>query len=80
MKRLAAAMVLLAVAGSLAVAQEARTLKERLSNKASDDQRVDNCHVPTERRGTKPRPDCPSEPRPPTPPGEEGAPTAPGAR
>jgi hypothetical protein len=34
------------------------TSKERLSDKASDDQRVDNCNVPPERRGTRPRPDC----------------------
>jgi hypothetical protein len=34
------------------------TLKERLSDKASDNQRVDNCQVPVERRGSKPRPDC----------------------
>jgi hypothetical protein len=34
----------------------AETLKERLSDKASDEQRVDNCKVPKERRGTKPRP------------------------
>jgi hypothetical protein len=33
------------------------TLKERLGDKASDDQRVDNCKVPVERRGTKVRPD-----------------------
>lgn len=33
------------------------TLKERLSDKASDDQRVDNCKVPVERRGAKQRPD-----------------------
>jgi len=37
---------------------QAETLKERLSDKASDEQRVDNCHVPPERRGGKPRPDC----------------------
>lgn len=37
----------------------ADTLKERLSDKASDEQRVDNCHVPPEKRGPKPRPDCP---------------------
>ena len=36
----------------------AETLKERLSDKASDEQRVDNCHVAPERRGDKPRPDC----------------------
>jgi len=79
-KRLAAAMLVLAIAGSLAMAQEARTLKERLSDKASDEQRVDNCHVPLERRGPKPRPDCPEEPRPPTPTATEGAPAAPRAR
>ena len=33
------------------------TLKERLSDKASDDQRVDNCKVPLDRRGPKIRPD-----------------------
>ena len=46
-----------------AIAQEAQTLKERLSDKASDAQRVDNCHVPPERRGTLPRPDCAKKPR-----------------
>ena len=45
---------------------EAQTLKERLSDKASDAQRVDNCHVPPERRGALPRPDCPANPRPAT--------------
>lgn len=38
-------------------ASEPKTLKERLSDKASDEQRVDNCNVPVERRGTKVRPD-----------------------
>jgi hypothetical protein len=37
--------------------EEGETLKERLSDKASDDQRVDNCNVPVDRRGTKIRPD-----------------------
>lgn len=36
---------------------ESKTLKERLGDKASDEQRVDNCHVPADRRGTKVRPD-----------------------
>ena len=37
-----------------------RTGKERLSDKASDEQRVDDCKVPPERRGSRPRPDaCP---------------------
>lgn len=34
-----------------------QTLKERLGDKASDEQRVDNCKVPVERRGIKVRPD-----------------------
>jgi hypothetical protein len=63
-----------------ALAQEAHTLKERLSDKASDDQRVDNCHVPDERRGTKPRSDCPEKPRPPTAQEEAGIPAAPKPR
>jgi hypothetical protein len=46
-----------------AIAQETQTLKERLSDKASDAQRVDNCNVPLERRGTLPRPDCAEKPR-----------------
>ena len=37
------------------------TLKSRLSDKASDEQRVDNCNVAPERRGSKLRPDCASE-------------------
>ena len=49
-----------------AIAQEVQTLKERLSDKASDAQRVDNCHVPPERRGALPRPDCTEKPRPAT--------------
>jgi hypothetical protein len=36
-----------------------KSLKERLSDKASDEQRVDNCRVPLDRRGSKQRPDCP---------------------
>lgn len=37
---------------------EPKTLKEKLSDKASDEQRVDNCGVPLERRGARSRPDC----------------------
>jgi len=40
-----------------AIAQDTQTLKERLSDKTSDAQRVDNCHVPPERRGPVPRAD-----------------------
>jgi hypothetical protein len=51
----AAAWMVLATA---APGQELRTLKERLSDKGSDNQRVNNCRVPPERRGPVPRPDC----------------------
>ena len=37
--------------------QPTRTAKERLGVKASDEQRVDNCKVPLDRRGPKPQPD-----------------------
>ena len=37
--------------------QPNRTAKERLGGKASDEQRVDNCKVPLDLRGPKPRPD-----------------------
>ena len=37
--------------------QEVRTGKERLGGKATDEQRVDNCKVPLDLRGPKPRPD-----------------------
>jgi hypothetical protein len=41
-------------------AEPTRTGKERLGGKASDEQRVDNCKVPPELRGPKPRADdCP---------------------
>jgi hypothetical protein len=45
---------------------EVKTSKERLSDKAADEQRVDNCRVPVERRGAVMRPTCPGEDRPPT--------------
>ena len=41
-----------------AVQEPPKTPKERLGDKASDDQRVDNCKVPADRRGPKPRPDA----------------------
>lgn len=34
------------------------TAKERLSNKAADNQHINNCKVPPERRGAKPRPEA----------------------
>lgn len=49
----------MAVPVRVAPAAEVKTSKERLSDKATDDQRVDNCRVPPERQGPKPRPGCP---------------------
>jgi hypothetical protein len=37
--------------------QPTSTAKERLGRKASDEQRVDNCKEPLDRRGPTPRPD-----------------------
>jgi hypothetical protein len=50
-----------ALAPDAAMAQQAKTSKERLSRKADDEQRVDNCRVPAELRGTTPRPGCRGE-------------------
>ena len=36
-------------------AERALTGKERLGRKWTDEQRIDNCHVPIEKRGSKPR-------------------------
>jgi hypothetical protein len=39
------------------------TGKERLGPKWTDEQRIDNCHVPFDKRGRKSRPDnCPNTP------------------
>ncbi|MCK5831931.1 MAG: hypothetical protein KAH20_16695 [Methylococcales bacterium] len=35
----------------------AKTAKERLGKKYADNQRINNCKVPIEKRGSKPRPD-----------------------
>jgi len=42
---------------------EPLTLKERLGAKWTDEQRIDNCKVPLDRRGPVPRPDCAPRPR-----------------
>jgi hypothetical protein len=48
--------------GEASHVQPIRTAKERLGSKASDEQRVDNCKVPLDLRGPKPRPDeCSSD-------------------
>ena len=36
--------------------QDTLTGKERLGHKWSDEQRIDNCNVPSDKRGAKPRP------------------------
>lgn len=38
------------------------TGKERLAGKWMDEQRVDNCKVPPDKRGPAPRPDCSEQP------------------
>ncbi len=37
---------------------ELLTAKERLGEKWMDEQRIDNCKVPLDKRGSKPRPDA----------------------
>ena len=55
-RQLAAALLAAAAAPPPDSGAPVRTGKERLSDKASDEQRVDDCKVPPERRGPKPRP------------------------
>ena len=38
------------------------TGKERLGEKWKDEQRIDNCKVPLEKRGARPRPDACAHP------------------
>jgi hypothetical protein len=45
-----------AAGGSKETPPAVRTGKERLGPKWSDEQRIDNCNVPLDKRGTKPRP------------------------
>ena len=53
-----------AVSGASAdVLRPVLTGKERLGPKWTDEQRIDNCHVPIDKRGHKPRPStCPNRP------------------
>jgi len=59
--------------GPITRGEEALTLKERLSDKASDEQRIDNCRVPLERRGARPRPECADRATAPTQAADQGA-------
>jgi hypothetical protein len=44
-------------------ASQTLTGKERLGRKWMDEQRIDNCNVPVDKRGSKPRPSvCPHVP------------------
>ena len=44
-------------------ATKVQTGKERLGRKWMDEQRIDNCNVPVDKRGTRPRPSaCPHTP------------------
>jgi ribosomal protein L27 len=57
-RAIAGALLLIAFA-SCAQAQTRRPMltgKERLGPKWTDEQRIDNCNVPIDKRGTKPRP------------------------
>jgi hypothetical protein len=46
-----------------ALSRPVLTGKERLGPKWTDEQRIDNCKVPVDKRGTKPRPSaCPGAP------------------
>jgi hypothetical protein len=60
------ALIAIACTG-IAMAEPVKTMKERLSDKAADEQRVDNCKVPPERRGTRIRPNCPDKAAPAAP-------------
>jgi hypothetical protein len=61
--RRACVLVVATALVSAGTTPRAQTMKERLSDKASDQQRVDNCRVAPERRGPVPRPDCPAQTR-----------------
>jgi hypothetical protein len=62
--RLVAIAAMLGIAGlPCPAAAQVKTSKERLSDKASDEQRIDNCRVPVERRGPVARPACADDAR-----------------
>jgi hypothetical protein len=56
--RMAMLALLFFTFAGMALAESVKTSKERLSDKASDEQRLDDCRVPPERRNSVVRPDC----------------------
>jgi hypothetical protein len=63
MRKLIASGLLFAsmLVASQAAGEEALTAKERSSRKWFDEQRIDNCRIPPELRGSTPRPGCRDE-------------------
>jgi hypothetical protein len=53
-----ASMLMASQAAAQETKQETKTAKERSSRKWFDEQRLDNCRVPVELRGSTPRPGC----------------------
>jgi Ni/Co efflux regulator RcnB len=56
-----ASMLMASQAAAQETRQETKAAKERSSRKWFDEQRVDNCRVPVELRGSMPRPGCAGE-------------------
>ncbi len=56
-----ASMLMASQAAAQETKLDTKTAKERSSRKWFDEQRLDNCRVPVELRGTTPRPGCSSE-------------------
>jgi hypothetical protein len=56
-----ASMLMASQAAAQETKLETKTAKERSSRKWFDEQRLDNCRVPAELRGTTPRPGCSHE-------------------
>ena len=51
-------------AGSPEIVRPGLTGKERLGPKWTDEQRIDNCKVPVDKRGPRPRPSACADPPP----------------
>ena len=59
--RLIAPMLIASQAAAQETKLETKTAKERSSRKWFDEQRLDNCRVPVDLRGSTPRPGCAGE-------------------